>query len=144
VLENDIFLLVVRYRGEYLEGTGAGNENVEGGSFDNVEFVIQILKKAAKLASEAEARRRKAWAGAQIVSLLVLGFHLYNYLCKPQEIIVGAKAKTPPFARGLRRTRCTNGDKTTGRLTLRLIRRRRRPVTRSSHLATSSRMEARV
>jgi hypothetical protein len=30
-----------------------------------VEFVIQILKKVAKLASEAEARRRKAWAGAQ-------------------------------------------------------------------------------
>ena len=26
-----------------------------------VEFVIQILKKAAKLASEAEARRREAW-----------------------------------------------------------------------------------
>jgi hypothetical protein len=39
-------------------------------------------------------------------------------------IIVGAKAKTPPFARGLPRTRCTNGDKTTGRLTLRLIRHR--------------------
>jgi hypothetical protein len=37
---------------------------------------------------------------------------------------VGAKAKTPPFARDLRRTRRTNGDKTTGRLTLRLIRRR--------------------
>jgi hypothetical protein len=31
----------------------------------SVEFVIQILKKAAKLASEAEARRREAWAGAQ-------------------------------------------------------------------------------
>jgi hypothetical protein len=31
----------------------------------NVEFVIQILKKAAKLASEAEACRREAWAGAQ-------------------------------------------------------------------------------
>jgi hypothetical protein len=30
-----------------------------------VEFVIQILKKATKLASEAEARRREAWAGAQ-------------------------------------------------------------------------------
>jgi hypothetical protein len=27
-----------------------------------VEFVIQIMKKAAKLASEAEARRREAWA----------------------------------------------------------------------------------
>jgi hypothetical protein len=26
-----------------------------------VEFVIQIMKKAAKLASEAEARRREAW-----------------------------------------------------------------------------------
>jgi hypothetical protein len=40
----------------------------------------------------------------------------------PRRANVGAKAKTPPFARGLRRTRCTNGDKTTGRLTLRLIR----------------------
>ena len=39
----------------------------------------------------------------------------------PRRANVGAKAKTPPFARGLRRTRCTNGDKTTGRLTLRLI-----------------------
>jgi hypothetical protein len=37
---------------------------------------------------------------------------------------VGAKAKTPPFARCLRRPRCTNGGKTTGRLTLRLTRRR--------------------
>jgi hypothetical protein len=51
-----------------------------------VEFVIQILKKADKLASEAEARRREAWAG--IVSQHVLGFHLYKYLCKPQEIII--------------------------------------------------------
>jgi hypothetical protein len=31
---------------------------------------------------------------------------------------VGAKAKTPPFARCLSRNRWTNGDKTTGRLTL--------------------------
>jgi hypothetical protein len=37
---------------------------------------------------------------------------------------VGAKAKTPPFARRLRRPRCTNGDKTTGRLTLRSPRHR--------------------
>jgi hypothetical protein len=29
-------MFVVGYRGEYLERTGAGNENVEGGSFDNV------------------------------------------------------------------------------------------------------------
>jgi hypothetical protein len=40
----------------------------------------------------------------------------------PQRANVGAKAKMPPFARGLRCTRCANGDKTTGRLTLRLIR----------------------
>jgi serine/threonine protein kinase len=39
-----------------------------------VEFVIQILKKAAKLAS--------------LRSGLVLGFHLYKYLCKPQEITI--------------------------------------------------------
>jgi hypothetical protein len=42
----------------------------------------------------------------------------------PRRANVGAKAKTPPFARGLRCTRCANDDKTTGRLTLRLIRRR--------------------
>jgi hypothetical protein len=37
---------------------------------------------------------------------------------------VGAKAKTPPFARGLRRGRWSNGDRTTGRDTLRPIRHR--------------------
>jgi hypothetical protein len=37
-------------------------------------------------------------------------------------IVVGAKAKTPPFARGLRCSRWSNGDKTTGRDTLRPIR----------------------
>jgi hypothetical protein len=37
----------------------------------------------------------------------------------PRRANVGAKAKTPPFARRLRRPRCTNGDKTTGKLTLR-------------------------
>jgi hypothetical protein len=42
----------------------------------------------------------------------------------PRRANVGAKAKTPPFTRGLRHTRCANSDKTTGRLTLRLIRRR--------------------
>lgn len=47
-----------------------------------VEFVIQILKKAAKLASEAEP------PAVRIVFLLVLGFHLYKYLCKPQEISI--------------------------------------------------------
>jgi hypothetical protein len=57
---------------------------------------------------------------------------------------VGAKAKTPPFARRLRRPRCTNGDKTMGRLTLRPHVIGRRHVTRSSHLATSSNMEAHV
>jgi hypothetical protein len=36
---------------------------------------------------------------------------------------VGAKAKMPPFARCLRQPRCTNEDKTTGRLTLRPTRR---------------------
>jgi hypothetical protein len=49
-----------------------------------VEFVIQILKKTTKLASEAEARHRMV----RIVSLLVLGFHLYKYLFKPQKIII--------------------------------------------------------
>jgi hypothetical protein len=37
---------------------------------------------------------------------------------------VGAKAKTPPFALGPRRGRWSNGDKTTGRDTLRSIRHR--------------------
>jgi hypothetical protein len=39
-------------------------------------------------------------------------------------VAVGAKAKTPPLARCLRRPRCTNGDNTTGGLTLRPTRRR--------------------
>jgi hypothetical protein len=39
----------------------------------------------------------------------------------PRRADVGAKAKKPPFARCLRRPRCTNGDKTTGGLTLRPI-----------------------
>jgi hypothetical protein len=43
-----------------------------------VEFVIQILKKAAKLASE----------GICYYDAFVLGFHLYKYLCKPQEIAI--------------------------------------------------------
>ena len=42
----------------------------------------------------------------------------------PRRANVGAKAKTPPFARCLRQPRCTNGDKTTGRPTLRPTRRR--------------------
>jgi hypothetical protein len=42
----------------------------------------------------------------------------------PRRANVGAKAKTPPFARCLRRNRWTNGDKTMGRLTLRPIRHR--------------------
>jgi hypothetical protein len=42
----------------------------------------------------------------------------------PRRANVGAKAKTPPFARGLRRPRCINGDQTMGRPTLRLIRHR--------------------
>jgi hypothetical protein len=41
----------------------------------------------------------------------------------PRRANVGAKAKTPPFARCLRQPRCTNGDKTTGGLTLRPTRR---------------------
>ena len=36
----------------------------------------------------------------------------------PRRANVGAKAKKPPFARGLRRSRWPNRDKTTGRLTL--------------------------
>jgi hypothetical protein len=42
----------------------------------------------------------------------------------PRRANVGAKAKTPPFARGLRRGHWSNGDKTTGRDTLRPIRHR--------------------
>ena len=47
------------------------NPRKRGNSYDDllsksaysVEFVIQILKKAAKSASEAEGRRGEAWAG---------------------------------------------------------------------------------
>ena len=69
-----------------------------------VEFVIQIQKKAAGLASEAEARRREAWAGTDRF-LLGLGFHLYKYLCKPQEIknqvvsLLRSKKKHPKIVR---------------------------------------------
>jgi hypothetical protein len=42
----------------------------------------------------------------------------------PRRANVGEKAKTPPFARGLRRSRWSNGDKTTGRDTLRPIQHR--------------------
>jgi hypothetical protein len=42
----------------------------------------------------------------------------------PWRAYVGAKAKTPPFARGLRRKRRPDGDKTTVRDTLRPIRHR--------------------
>jgi hypothetical protein len=42
----------------------------------------------------------------------------------PRRANVGAKAKMPPFARCLRQGAGTNGDKTTGRLTLRPTRRR--------------------
>ena len=42
----------------------------------------------------------------------------------PRRANVGAKAKTPPFARCLRRSRWSSGDKTTGRDTLRPIRHR--------------------
>jgi hypothetical protein len=52
----------------------------------------------------------------------------------PRRANVGAKAKTPPFARCLRRNRWTNGDKTTGRPTLRPIRHR----TKTSDEAVSS------
>jgi hypothetical protein len=78
------------------------------GRIRSVEFVIQILKKAAKLASEAEARRWEAWAGAQRGQLafprprdawgvrgggpppgrLGFWFNLDKYLCKPQEISI--------------------------------------------------------
>jgi hypothetical protein len=50
---------------------------------------------------------------------------------RPSELLfsinrdtVGSKAKTPPFARCLRRPRCTNEGKTMGRPTLRPTRRR--------------------
>jgi hypothetical protein len=57
------------------------------------------------------------------------GFKLYQMDVKSAFLngpIVGVKAKTPPFARCLRRNRWTNGDKTTGRLTLRPIHHRKK------------------
>jgi hypothetical protein len=61
----------------------------------------------------------------------------------PRRANVGAKAKTPPFARSLRCSRWSDRDKT-GRDTLRLIGTRRRPATTSSHSAASSSSEAHV
>jgi hypothetical protein len=43
---------------------------------------------------------------------------------RAKTFVVGAKVKTPPFARCLRRNRWTNRDKTTDMLTLRPIRHR--------------------
>ena len=47
----------------------------------------------------------------------------------PRRANVGAKAKTPPFARSLRCSRCSDRDKT-GRDTLRVYRTRRRLATK--------------
>jgi hypothetical protein len=52
------------------------------------------------------------------------GLNRLRWLEVAGMVLVGAKAKTPPFARCLRRNRWTNGDKTTNRLTLRPIRHR--------------------
>jgi hypothetical protein len=62
----------------------------------------------------------------------------------PRRANVGAKAKTLPFARRLRRRRCTNGDKTMGRLTLRSTRHRTKTCDEVVSSATSSNMEAHV
>jgi hypothetical protein len=53
------------------------------------------------------------------LAYFITSFFLHSY-----EHTVGAKAKTPPFARCLRRSRWSNGDKTTGRDTLCPIRHR--------------------
>jgi hypothetical protein len=58
--------------------------------------------------------------------------------------LVGAKAKTSPSARGLRRGRRFNRDKTTGEGTLRPIRHQTKTCTRSSHRAASSSTEAHI
>jgi hypothetical protein len=73
-------------------------------------------------------------------------YFLHKYMIAPtaMQLDVGAKAKTPPFARHLRRPRCTNGDKTTGRLTLRSPRHRTKTCDEVVSSATSSNMEAHV
>jgi hypothetical protein len=48
--------------------------------------------------------------------LLYTGVLSIFKLCICWVCTVGAKAKTPPFARCLRQLRCTNGDKTAGSL----------------------------
>jgi hypothetical protein len=57
-----------------------------------------------------------------LLSYVYMVSYTYHYqtqlLCR---MLVGAKAKTPPFARGLRYSRWSDGDKT-GKDTLRLIR----------------------
>jgi hypothetical protein len=55
---------------------------------------------------------------------MITGGSSADFDTKRQKRDVGAKAKTPPFARCLRRNRWTSGDKTMGRLTLRPIRHR--------------------
>jgi hypothetical protein len=56
--------------------------------------------------------------------LLIFQWGWLATMLKTFIVSIGAKAKTPPFARDLRRSRWPNGDKTTGRYTLRPIRHR--------------------
>jgi hypothetical protein len=51
-----------------------------------VEFVIQNSEEVGQV-GERSGGPLPGGLG-RIVSLLVLGFHLYKYLCKPQEIVI--------------------------------------------------------
>jgi hypothetical protein len=64
---------------------------------------------------------------AMVISCVIKGFLVHNVLVdtgSAADIIVGAKAKTSPSARGLRRGRRSNGDKTMSEGILRSIRHR--------------------
>jgi hypothetical protein len=66
------------------------------------------------------------WCYAQVLVTVTPGVLQQRYIFSDVEPImammdVGAKAKTPPFAQGLRCSRWSDGDKT-GRDTLRLLR----------------------
>jgi hypothetical protein len=67
----------------------------------------------------AGARPSMAWRSFVGVEAQLLGAWCFSIMVKDVEPRVGAKAKTLPFARGLRQSRCTNGGKTETVSTLR-------------------------
>jgi hypothetical protein len=108
------------------------NEIVIEGFENKIKELEDSLKEKDSLLYSAEGSLAVAHSQNEKLSkeleqartLLEKNSDRFNRESEALNASVGAKAKTPPFARCLHRPRCTNGDKTTGRLTLRPIRHR--------------------